>query len=84
MVVIEKKKHLRDVLHECHNNVGHFSTRRTQENVSASYHWATLSEDVKKWVINASTVMYDCSDLEHAIPLKLFIYLTKILNKSNM
>ena len=41
-----------DVLVECHDNLGnggHPGRRRTLDKIMASYHWATLREDVNKW-----------------------------------
>lgn len=44
--VVMDQKHLRDILHECHDNAGHFGTRRTLDKVLASCHWGTLCKDV--------------------------------------
>ncbi|KAI4833264.1 hypothetical protein KUCAC02_016174 [Chaenocephalus aceratus] len=52
-MVVCTKDQINDVLKECHDNLGsggHAGRRRTAEKVSATYHWSTMREDVKKWV----------------------------------
>ncbi|KAK5908152.1 hypothetical protein CgunFtcFv8_016233 [Champsocephalus gunnari] len=50
-MVVCTKDQMIDVLKECHDNLGsggHAGRRRTTEKVSATYHWSTMREDVKK------------------------------------